>query len=208
MVSAPTRAPSLNLTPSSSRPEETKNRSAWILPLSPTTSSSASHGWINMILPSDGRIPPSPSILRTANSTVLTMAKQFPFTHGHKPQSTTPAQSSTPLLPSNNRSIHVLQIPRRKLLEEYSNPVPILNPILSPSLALNPNPAPNPTLTPNPSPRPLERPLKYPSLDQRPSPLLSSNLGHNSISCHSPKLPKLPNSHPQMFKNQPTQISA
>lgn len=129
-------------------------------------------------------------------------------THGHKPQSTTPAQSSTPLLPSNNRSIHVLQIPRRKLLEEYSNPVPILNPILSPSLALNPNPAPNPTLTPNPSPRPLERPLKYPSLDQRPSPLLSSNLGHNSISCHSPKLPKLPNSHPQMFKNQPTQISA
>src|SRR5438552_1911078 len=216
MVSAPTGAPSPNLTPSSSRLEETKNRSAWILPPSPTTSSSASRGWINMILPSDGRIPLSPSILRTANSTVLTIAKQFPFTHGHKPQSTTPAQSSTPLLPSNNRSIHVLQIPRRKLLEEYSNPVPILNPIpalnpnpiLSPSLALNPNPAPNPTLTPNPSPRSLERPLKYPSLDQRPSPLLSSNLGHNSISCHSPKLPKLPNLHPQMSKNQPTQTSA
>src|SRR5437762_9219687 len=52
-------------------------------------------------------------------------------THGHKPQSTTPVQSSIPLLFNHNQLINVIQIPCRKSLRECPNPALNPNPTLS-----------------------------------------------------------------------------
>src|SRR5437667_5913102 len=114
-----------------------------------------------MIQPFGGQTPFSPSIPCTIKNTVLTMAKQSPFTHGPKLLSKTPVQSSIPILFSHNQSTNVIQIPCRKYLRDCPNPAPNPSPspnlVLSPILALNLNLTSNPT----PSPRPLERPLRY-----------------------------------------------